>query len=101
MNLKLENSKDPFIKVYKAGDWHNEDKTHTIEKLVEINFNRINHKYESALKETLPNYKQTIYENYKNQLSTNPETQQSIQSQTEQILTSVCSSDKKLKQVTL
>lgn len=86
MNLKLENSKDSFIKVYKAGDWHNEDKTHTIQQLVDINFNRINHKYEAGIKQTLPTYKKTIYENYKNQMSTNLETHKTIQQKTEEIL---------------
>lgn len=73
MNLKIENTDQPHIKVFKGDKWHLEDKKDTIHKIVNDKFNLINNKF-TQVKQELPIKKINDYKEYKkNILKTNSE----------------------------
>ena len=87
MNIKILNTKTPFIDVFKGDKWHKEDKKTTIQKIVTKNFNLLDSKYnDNNIQKELTEDKKESYNNYKIQLQNNKKLVSNIVKHTEKIL---------------
>ena len=67
MNLKIVNTNQPYINVYKEDKWQKQNKKDTINKIVNKNFNLIDTKF-TLIEEELPEKNKQSYKEYKNEI---------------------------------